>query len=145
MALSNYHCSISKENYPPQDRVNNNENYNNNNTASTDITITAMETPATTTHTINNSSHIPVTSMSNVVSLKKGVKRTSAAQRYDKSIQQTDKLVTISQNDNDIRKSYYAEKLKLYKMELALKERDVIAKENICTLLQQLIRKTIDD
>ncbi|XP_011858776.1 PREDICTED: uncharacterized protein LOC105556303 [Vollenhovia emeryi] len=99
-----------------------------------------LETPITAT--VNNTSHIPVTPTSNSVSIKKGVKRT-AAQRYDKSIEQTEKLAEISQEDSKMRKSYYAEKLKLYKMELALKERDVIAKENICTLLEQLTKKDI--
>jgi len=51
-------------------------------------------------------------------------------------------LAKISKEDSEIRKSYYAEKLKLYKMELALKEKDIVTKENICTLLEQLVKKS---
>lgn len=122
----NYHCSTSQENNPPEE----------NNDSSTNVKITEVETIITPTA---NTSHI--SPISNSDTIKKGVKRTSAALRYDKSIEQTEKLATISQKDYEIRQWYYTKKLKLYETELALKERDVIAKEKICTLLEQFLEK----
>ncbi|XP_024884669.1 uncharacterized protein DDB_G0288805-like, partial [Temnothorax curvispinosus] len=114
-----------------------NDNQNDNNNKSLTKITTALETPI---NVVNNASHVPVTPISKSITIKGGVKR-SASQRYNKSIEQTEKLANISQIDSTIRKSYYKKKLKLYKKELALKERDVIAKENICTLLKQFVKK----
>lgn len=141
----NHHCNVSEENYPPEESLNNNDDYynNNNKKSSTNIKATEVQMAITATtngNHCNNTSHISVIPISNSVS-KKGVKRT-AAQRYDKSIEQTEKLTTISQKDYEIRQSYYVKKLKLYERELDLKERDVIAKENICTLLEQFLKKS---
>lgn len=133
----NYHCSILEENSPEKNFNNDNDNYNDNRKSLTKRT-TALETPIN----VVNASHISVIPTLKSTAIQKGVKRTSAAQRYDKSIEQTEKLAKISQEDSNLRKSYYAEKLKLYKKELALKEKDIITKENICTLLEQLVKKS---
>ncbi|XP_018370924.1 PREDICTED: uncharacterized protein LOC108766247 [Trachymyrmex cornetzi] len=73
---------------------------------------------------------------------KSGTKRTAAALRYSKSIEQTEKLAEISHQDGQTRKMYYEKKLELYKKKLAPKERDVIAKENIYILLEQFLKKS---
>lgn len=143
LSSQNYHCSILEENSPKESLNNNNDNCNDNNGKSlTKIKTSVLKTSI---NVVNNASHISVTPISKSIAIKKGGKRTSDAQRYDKSIEQTEKLAKILQEDSGIQKSYYAEKLKLYKMELALKERDIITKENICTLLEQLVKKTIND
>ncbi|XP_025163709.1 uncharacterized protein LOC112590675 [Harpegnathos saltator] len=100
---------------------------------------TALETPIS---VVNNISDFSVTPASKSSGIQRGVKRIAAAQRYDKSIEQTEKLVKISQEDSEIRKSYYAQKLKLYKKNIALKEKDINIKENTCTLLEQLVKKS---
>lgn len=121
----NYHCSILEENSLKESFNNDNDNYNNNSKSLTKKT-TALETPIS---VINNASHISVTLILKSTAIQKGVKRTSAAQRYDKSIEQTEKLAKISQQDSDQRKSYYAEKLKLYKMELERKKKTSLPKK----------------
>lgn len=106
MSSQNYHSSILEENSSPKENINNNNNYNYNNRKSlTKIktTATPLETPIS---VVNNVSHMSVTLISKSIAIKRGVKRTSAAQRYDKSIEQTEKLAKISQNDSKIRKSY---------------------------------------
>lgn len=138
--LQNNDCSISEKNDAVKSLNNNSNCTNNIKQSSTNMKTIEVETPTTATI---DTSHIPVTPSLNSVSIKKGIKRT-AAQRYDKSIEQTDKLTAISQKDYEIRQSYYVKKLKLYKKELNLKKRDVIAKEKICTLLEQVF-KTIED
>lgn len=133
---------ICKDYYPPKGPSINNNNYNNNNKKSaTNIKATTLETPITAT--MINASHFPQTSISNS-NFKTDVKRSSVAQRHHKTIEQAEKFSEISQKDIEMRNLYYTKKLELYEMELKLKERDVIAKENICTLLKQFITKTTD-
>lgn len=60
--------------------------------------------------------------------------KSSASDRFQKSINQTaNKLAAISEKDCDTRRRY--------EEKLHLKERDVIAKENIVTLLEQFLPK----
>lgn len=136
----NNYSSIPEKNDASEISLNNDNCTNNIKQSSTNMKTIEVETPTTATI---NTSHISITPTLNSVSIKKGIKRTTA-QRYDKSIEQTEKLTTISQKDYEIRQSYYEKKLKLYKMELDIKKRDVIAKEKICTLLEQLF-KNIED
>lgn len=72
---------------------------------------------------------------------KSGLRRTSASVRYDTSIKQTDQLCEISRDDCESRKQFYSMKLKLYQQELQLKERSVIAKERLCFILEEYLRK----
>lgn len=69
-------------------------------------------------------------------------KRTSAAMRYDRSITQTEKLARISELDYEERKSYHHEKLKILRRHLDLMERDVVAKETLCSLLANKFKET---
>ncbi|XP_018311536.1 formin-J-like, partial [Mycetomoellerius zeteki] len=91
----NNYSSIPEKNDASEISLNNDNCTNNIKQSSTNMKTIEVETPTTATI---NTSHISITPTLNSVSIKKGIKRTTA-QRYDKSIEQTEKLTTISQKD----------------------------------------------
>lgn len=58
---------------------------------------------------------------------------------YEKSINQNENLLKISQEDVEIKTAYYTKKLKFYNQKLILTERSVIAQEKLNELLEELL------